>query len=70
VFVSDRVICIVYVDDTLYFSPRQEYIAEMSFKLVSCCLSLEAEDKVACFLGVLIERRGDGTILMTQQGLT
>jgi hypothetical protein len=25
-FVSDRVICLVYVDDTLFFSPKQEYI--------------------------------------------
>jgi hypothetical protein len=31
---------------------------------------LEAEDDVAGFMGVLIERRGGGTILMTQPGLT
>jgi hypothetical protein len=69
-FVSDRVICIVYVDDTLFFSPRQEYIDEMIVKLEASGLSMEAEDDVAGFLGVLIERRGDGTILMTQPGLT
>jgi hypothetical protein len=33
-------------------------------------ISLEAEDDVTRFLGVLIKRRGDGTILMTQPGLT
>jgi hypothetical protein len=31
---------------------------------------MEAEDEVAGFLGVSIKRRGDGTILMTQPGLT
>jgi hypothetical protein len=69
-FVSDKAICIVYVDDTLLFSPRQEYIDEMIVKLEESGLSLEAEDDVAGFLGVLIERRDDGTILMTQPGLT
>jgi hypothetical protein len=69
-FVSDRAICTVYVDDTLFFSPRQEYIDEMIVKLEDSGLSLEAEDDVAGFLGVLIKRRGDGTILMTQPGLT
>jgi hypothetical protein len=56
-FVSDRVICIVYVDDTLFFSPGQEYIDEMIVKLEVSGLSMEAEDDVAGFLGVLIERR-------------
>jgi hypothetical protein len=69
-FVSDRVICIVYVDNTFFFSPRQEYIDEMIVKLEASCLSMEAEDDVAGFLGVLIERRGDGTLLITQPGLT
>jgi hypothetical protein len=55
--VSDRVICIVYVDDTLFFSPRQEYIDYMIVKLEEAGLQLEAEDDVAGFLGVLIERR-------------
>jgi hypothetical protein len=69
-FVSDRVICIVYVDDTLLFSPRQEYIDEMIVRFEASGLSMEEEDDVAGFMGVLIERRRDGTILMTQPGLT
>jgi hypothetical protein len=60
----------VYVDDTLFFSPRQEYIDDMIVKLEASGLSMEAEDDVAIFLGVLIEHRGDGTMLMTQPGLT
>jgi hypothetical protein len=71
-FVSDRVICIVYVDDTLFFSPRQEYIDEMMIKSEATRLELEleAEDNVAGFLGVLIERQEDITIIINQPGLT
>jgi hypothetical protein len=58
------------VYDTLFFSPRQEYIDEMIINLEEAGLKLEAEDDVAGFLGVLIERRYDGTLLMTQPGLT
>jgi hypothetical protein len=68
--VSDRAICIVYVDDNLFFSPRQEYIDEMIVKLEASGLSMEAEEDVAGFLGMLIEPRGDGTMLITQPGLT
>jgi hypothetical protein len=42
----------------------------MIVKLEASGLILEAEDDVAGFIAVLIERRGDGTILMTQPGLT
>jgi hypothetical protein len=42
----------------------------MIVKLETSCLSMEAEDDVSGFLGVLIERLGDETILMTQSGLT
>jgi hypothetical protein len=42
----------------------------MIVKLDASGLSLEAEDDVAGFLVVLIERRGDGTILMKQPGPT
>jgi hypothetical protein len=64
------VICIVYVDDTLLFSTRQECIDDMIVKLEAAGLQLEAEDDVAGVLGVLIEGREDGALLMTQPGLT
>jgi hypothetical protein len=32
-FISDMVICLVYVDDTLFYSPEQEYIDEIIAKL-------------------------------------
>jgi hypothetical protein len=56
VFMSDRVIFIVYGDDTLLFSPRQEHIDEMVVNLEASGLSMEAKDDVAGFLEVLSER--------------
>ena len=68
-FMTDKVICIVYVDDTLFFSPKEEYIEEVITGLKSCELELEVENSVAGFLGVYIDRREDGTIKLTQEGL-
>jgi hypothetical protein len=28
-FISEKVICLVYVDDTLFFSPREDFINEV-----------------------------------------
>jgi hypothetical protein len=42
----------------------------MIVKLEESGLQLEAEEDVAGFLGFLIEHHNDGTILMTQPGLT
>jgi hypothetical protein len=42
----------------------------MIIKLEEAGLQLEAEDDVAGFLGVLVDSRDNGTILMTQPGLT
>lgn len=68
-FVSDKVICLVYVDDTLLFSPKQEYIDEVLEQLKENEMDLEIESDVAGFLGVNIDYRADGTIEMTQKGL-
>jgi hypothetical protein len=32
-FISDKVICLVYVDDTLFFSPNEDFINEVIDKL-------------------------------------
>ena len=69
-FISDKVICIVYVDDTLLFSPRAEYIDEVLSQLREEELDLEEEDDVAGFLGVKVDRDSvSGEITMTQVGL-
>ena len=70
-FISDKVICLVYVDDTLFYSPKPEYIDEVIQKLKDKEMDLEAEDSVAGFLGVHIEHNEkDGTIKLTQEGLS
>jgi hypothetical protein len=67
-FISDKVICLTYVDDTLFFSPKQEYIDEAMDKLRQQGMDLEKENDVAGYLGVHIETRGD-EIKLTQKGL-
>ena len=70
-FISDRVIILCYVDDTLLFSPKQEWIDEVLHKLRNTAdLSVEVEDDVAGFLGVQIKRDDqEGTVTLTQTGL-
>jgi hypothetical protein len=70
-FISDKVICLCYVDDTLLFSPKQEWIDEVIDKLKNTAdLSVEIEDDVAGFLGVQIKRDDEkGTVTLTQTGL-
>ena len=54
-FLSDKCICLVYVDDTLFYYPKAEYIEEAIAKLKELGMELEVEDSVAGFLGVHIE---------------
>lgn len=68
-FVSDKVICLVYVDDTLFFSREESDIDSVISGLRSLGMELEEESDVAGFLGVHIERRDDGSIKLTQKGL-
>ena len=70
-FMSDKIIVLVYVDDTLIYSPKREWIDEFLGKLQNQQnVTLEIEDSVAGFLGVHIERNdSDGTITLTQKGL-
>jgi hypothetical protein len=69
-FVSDKVICLVYVDDTLLYAPHMENINESIQSLTDAGMNLGIEHEVAGFLGVHIDRRSNGIINMTQTGLT
>ena len=69
-FISDKVICLVYVDDTLLYAQNMEDIDACIADLRKADMALEVEDDVAGFLGVHIDRKDDGSILMTQMGLT
>ena len=68
-FVSKDVICLVYVDDTLFFARDSSKIDETIQGLRDLNMELEEEDDVAGFLGVHIERRSDGSIKLSQSGL-
>jgi len=68
-FVSEKVICLVYVDDTLFFARDQKDIDKVAEALKKLKMDFTIEDDVAGFLGVHIDRRPDGTIEMTQKGL-
>eukprot|EP00978_Attheya_sp_CCMP212_P008524 scaffold19997_cov34-Attheya_sp.AAC.1 len=59
-FKSENVICLVYVDDCLFFSAKEEYIAEKIDGLCNSGLLLDVKDDVSGFLGVLITGREDG----------
>jgi hypothetical protein len=69
-FISDKVICLVYVDDTLLYADDMQAIDDCIAALRNAGMGLEVEDDVAGFLGVHIDRNDDGKILMTQMGLT
>jgi Reverse transcriptase (RNA-dependent DNA polymerase) len=69
-FISDKVICLVYVDDTLFYSTKEEYIDEVISRLKNSEMDLEVKGEVAGFLGAHIQRNDqDGSITLTQTGL-
>jgi hypothetical protein len=58
---EDAMICVVYVNDTLLWSPRHDWIEESIKRLQDKEMNLEVEDYVAGFLGVHIDRnQSDG----------
>ena len=69
-FISDKVICLVYVDDTLLFAREMADIDEVLTPLVDeQGMALEVEDDVAGFLGGHMKPNPqDSTITLTQQG--
>ena len=71
-FILDKCICLVYVDDTLFFSPKSEYIDKAIMAMrESGRIELEREESIAGFLRVHIKRdERSGTIQLTQTGLT
>ena len=68
-FISDDTICLIYVDDTLFFSKNMTAIERDIQRLKDENMSLDMEDDFAGFLGVHIEQLEDGTTKLTQKGL-
>jgi hypothetical protein len=70
-FLSDEVICLVYVDNTLFFLPKAEYIDEIIQRLRDNDMELEEESSVGGFLGVnMTYDKVENTVKLTQEGLT
>ena len=69
-FVDDRVVCICYVDDILFWSKDVKYINDLAEKLRKQGLLLEQEDDAAGFLGVKLAKTDEGKLILTQTGLT
>jgi hypothetical protein len=69
--VSDKCICLVYVDDTLLFARSQADIADVVNGLKNLGMDLEEQDDVAGFLGVLVRKihGSNSTIELLQTGL-
>ena len=69
-FVSDKVVCIVYVDDFLFWAKDEKDISELAMRLREEEMDLEQEDDAAGFLGVRLEKsESSGLIEMKQTGL-
>jgi hypothetical protein len=69
-FVSDKVIAVIWVDDVLFWAHDESDIVELAQKLRAEGVDLEEEDDAAGFLGVRLERDPDtGMIEMKQTGL-
>ena len=70
-FISEKVICLVYVDDTLLYAKNQEDIDEVISLLKNeRQMELEKEDDAAGFLGVDIRRNPEtGCVTLKQDGL-
>jgi hypothetical protein len=69
-FISDKVVCLVYVDDTLFFAQNEEDITKAIDGLVAAGMEFKVKEDVTGFLGVHIDRHKDGSIHLTQTGLT
>ena len=68
-FYQGGIICLCYIDDCIFFSKDNEQLEKEVQDIKDAELDLNAEDDVAGFLGVLLTRNEDGTILLTQTGL-
>ena len=68
-FISDDIICLIYVDDALFFYKNKLAMASLTDKMKTEGMLFREEESVAGYLGVHIDRKDDGSIHLTQQGL-
>ena len=69
-FVGDKVICIVDVDDLIFWAKDRKDIHDMAIKLREAGVDMEKEDDSAGFSGVILERNYKTRLIaMRQYGL-
>ena len=69
-FVGEKVICVCFVDDLLFWARDAEDIHKLAIRLREQGVDLEQEDDAAGFLGVRLERNNETNLLeMKQTGL-
>ena len=69
-FVGEKVICVCFVDDLLFWARDAEDIHKLAVRLREQGVDLEQEDDAAGFLGVRLERNNETNLLeMKQTGL-
>ena len=68
-FTCGEVVCIVYVDDCLFYAPSQQHIDIVFDEMRKTDLDFEIENELAGFLGVKVNNREDGSIELLQTGL-
>ena len=69
-YFKDDVICAIYVDDTIFWSPDDTKIDQTITELKALNFDLTDEGEVDSFLGIKIETTDDNTITMSQPALT
>ena len=69
-FVGEKVICVCFVDDLLFWARDAEDIHKLAIRLREQGVDLEQEDDAAGFLGVRLARNNETNLLeMKQTGL-
>eukprot|EP00957_Ditylum_brightwellii_P069314 5262067-Ditylum_brightwellii.AAC.1 len=68
-FLSKKVICVVYVDDCLIFARDTADIDAAIERLKGNRFKLRVEDDAACFLGIELDHQEDGSIELKQTAL-
>jgi hypothetical protein len=63
--IPENVVCLVYVDDMLFYSSHETDINIVLGILRHSKMELNVEDKVASLLGVLIKKLGGNRIELT-----
>jgi hypothetical protein len=68
-FHTDNIICVVYVNNCLFFSLIEKGMQDIFLKMVACGLDFNEDSNVAGFLGVLLGVLDNKSIELTQTGL-